>query len=69
MSDKGRYSGHSERDAVAALTVLQDQYAAWLYALSCSLHDSATADALPAICDLDLAEFQVIETKRGFGRD
>jgi hypothetical protein len=37
--------------------------------LPTSLHDSATADALPAICDLDLAEFQVIEAPQGFGRD
>jgi hypothetical protein len=37
--------------------------------LPSSLHDSATADALQAICDLDLAEFQVIEAPRGFGRD
>jgi hypothetical protein len=28
-----------------------------------------TADALQAICDLDLAELQVIEPPRGFGKD
>ena len=57
------------RDAVAELTVLQDQYAAWLAALPDSLQGGATADALQAICDLDLADLQVIDLPRGFGRD
>jgi hypothetical protein len=56
-------------DAVSELTALQAQYAAWLDALPLSLRDSATADALQAICDLDLAEFQTIDPPRGFGRD
>jgi len=56
-------------DAVAELTALQVQYAAWLAALPTSLQDSATAEALQAICDLDLAELQAIEPPRGFGRD
>ena len=57
------------RDAVAELTVLQDQYAAWLAALPDSLQSGTTADALQAICDLDLADLQVIDPPRGFGRD
>ena len=57
------------RDAVAELTVLQDQYTARLEALPDGLRDSATADALQAICDLDLADLQAIEPPRGFGRD
>ena len=57
------------RDAVTQLTELQHQYAAWLEALPANLVDSATADALQAICDLDLAELQNIEPPRGFGRD
>ncbi len=57
------------RDAVAELTALQAQYAAWLEALPTNLHDSATADALQAICDLDIAELQAIDLPRGFGRD
>ena len=57
------------RDAVAELTVLQDQYAAWRAALPDSLQGGATADALQAICDLDLADLQVIDPPRGFGRD
>jgi hypothetical protein len=56
-------------DAVAELTALQAQYAAWLEALPSNLQDSTIADALQRICDLDLAELQEIEPPRGFGRD
>ena len=56
-------------DAFAELTELQAQYAAWLVALPTNLQDSAIADALQAICDLDLAELQAIDPPRGFGRD
>ena len=56
-------------DAVAELAELQAQYATWLDALPDSLQDSATADALQRICDLDLDELQAIEPPRGFGRD
>jgi hypothetical protein len=56
-------------DAVAELTVLQAQYAAWLDALPDGLRDSATAEALQTICDLDLADLQAINPPRGFGRD
>ena len=57
------------RDAVAALTALQTEYAAWLEALPDNLSDSATAETLSAICELDLSELQAIEPPRGFGRD
>jgi len=43
--------------------------AAWLEHLPDSLQDSATAEALRAICDLDLSELQAIVPPRGFGRD
>ena len=56
-------------DTVAELTALQVQYAAWLAALPTGLQDSATAEALQAICDFDLTELQAIEPPRGFGRD
>ena len=46
-----------------------EQYAAWLEALPDNLRDSATAEALQAICDLDLTELVTIEAPRGFGRD
>ena len=57
------------RDAVSELTTLQGQYAAWLEVLPENLQDSATAEALQAICDLDLTELQAIVPPRGFGRD
>ena len=43
--------------------------AAWLESLPDNLQDSATAEALRAICDLDLSELQAIVPPRGFGRD
>jgi hypothetical protein len=57
------------RDAVAELATLQAHYAAWLDALPPSLQDGATADALQAICELDLSDLQAIDPPRGFGRD
>ena len=56
-------------DTVATLTALQAEYAAWLEALPINLQESATAQALLAICELDLGELQAIEPPRGFGRD
>ncbi len=56
-------------DAVAELAQLQAQYATWLEALPDSLQDGATADALRAVCDLDLTDLQAIDPPRGFGRD
>jgi hypothetical protein len=56
-------------DAVAELADLQSQYCAWLESLPDSLQDSATAEALRAISDLDLTELQTINPPRGFGRD
>ncbi len=56
-------------DAVTVVTALQAEYVAWLDALPDSLRQSATAEALQAICDLDLSELQAVEPPRGFGRD
>jgi|SRR5215210_3593883 hypothetical protein len=56
-------------DAVTTLTTLQAEYAAWLEALPANLHDSTTAAALQAICDLDLGELQAVAPPHGFGRD
>ena len=56
-------------DAVAELTALQAQYAAWLDTLPANLQDGTVAEALQRICDLDLDELQAIEPPRGFGRD
>ena len=57
------------RDALDELATLQAHYAAWLEALPPNLLDSATAEALQAICDRDLSELQAIFPPRGFGRD
>jgi hypothetical protein len=56
-------------DHVASLVEAQVEYAAWLDSLPESLQDSAIAEALRTICDLDLTELQAIEPPRGFGRD
>ena len=56
-------------DAVSTLLTLQAEYADWLEALPDSLQDSATADALEAIVDLDLTFLADVETPRGYGRD
>ena len=56
-------------DNVAGLVEGQVEYAAWLDSLPENLRDSALAEALQAICDLDLSELQAIIPPRGFGRD
>ena len=56
-------------DTIAAVVELQAEYAAWLDALPDNQQDSALADALQAIVELDLSELQAIEPPRGFGRD
>jgi len=56
-------------DAVSELQELQGDYQGWLDALPESMADGATADALRAICDLDLSELQSIVPPKGFGRD
>jgi hypothetical protein len=55
--------------AVAELLALQDDYRAWLNALPQNLATGATAEALQAICDLDLSDIESVEPPRGFGRD
>ena len=56
-------------DTVAELVALQAEYEAWLLALPETLQDTATAEALHTICDLDLTDLQAVEPPRGFGRD
>ena len=55
------------RDAVGELLDLQDAYRSWLDTLPANVAESATADALRTICDLDLSELHSVEP--GFGRD
>jgi hypothetical protein len=56
-------------DTIAAAVDLQAEYAEWLDALPDNQQDSALADALRAIVELDLSELLAIEPPRGFGRD
>jgi hypothetical protein len=56
-------------DAVTELIALQAEYAAWADALPEGLRDTATAEALHAIVDLDLDDIAAVEPPRGFGRD
>jgi len=57
------------RDAVAELVELQQEYQAWLDSLPEGLSESPTAQALQAICELDLGELESVEPPRGYGRD
>ena len=56
-------------DTVAELTKLQTEYDAWLQSLPDNLQDTATAEALRTISELDLSELQALVPPRGFGRD
>jgi hypothetical protein len=56
------------RDAVAELVELQADCQTWLDAVPENLADGATAEALRAICELDLSVLE-IDPPRGFGRD
>jgi hypothetical protein len=56
-------------DAVAELLVLQADYTAWANALPNTLRDTATAEALQAIVELDLSDLADVEPPRGYGRD
>ena len=56
-------------DHVTGLVKEQVEFMAWLDSLPENLQDGATAEALRAICDLDLSELQAIVPPRGFGRD
>ena len=57
------------RDAVSELVDLQEGYRTWLDSLPENLAESATEEALRAICDLDLSELDSVEPPPGFGRD
>ena len=56
-------------EAVAELMELQAGYQSWLDALPENLADTATADRLRIVCELDLSELASSEPPRGFGRD
>ena len=54
---------------MAELLELQSEYRAWLDSLPKNFQASALADALRAICDLDLSDLESVEPPRDFGRD
>ena len=56
-------------DAVAELLALQTDYTDWCNALPDALRDTATAEALQAIVNLDLDELAAIVPPSGYGRD
>ena len=57
------------QDAVRTLLALRDEYQEWLDNLPDSLRESAQADKLAAICELDLEALESIDPPRGYGRD
>jgi hypothetical protein len=69
LKSAGRSRPQRWRDAVIELLTLQAEYADWLTALPDSLRDSATADALEAVVDLNLTTLAETELPRGYGRD
>ncbi len=56
-------------DAVAELLALQAEYAAWADALPEALRETATAETLQAIVELDLTDLADVDPPRGYGRD
>ena len=56
-------------DAVQELVNLQAGYQAWLDGLPENLQNSAVAEQLEAICELDVESLLEVEPPRGFGRD
>ncbi len=55
--------------SMKSVSALQAEYAAWSDGLPDNQRDSATAEALQAIVDLDLDDLAAIVPPRGFGRD
>ena len=56
-------------DALAVMMTVQAECAAWFEALPESLRDSATAEALREIVDLDLETIAAVRPPLGYGRD
>jgi len=56
-------------DALAVMIAVQAECAAWFEILPESLRDSATAEALQEIIDLDLESIAAVRPPRGYGRD
>jgi hypothetical protein len=56
-------------NALAVMMTVQAECAAWFEALPESLRDSATAEALQEIVDLDLETIAAVRPPLGYGRD
>ena len=56
-------------DALAVMIAVQAECAAWFDALPESLRDSATAEALQEMIDLDLDSIAAARPPLGYGRD
>ena len=56
-------------DALAEMIAVQAECAAWFDALPESLRDSATAQALQEMIDLDLDAIAAVQPPLGYGRD
>ena len=56
-------------DALAEMFAVQTECAAWFDALPESLRDSATAQALQEMTDLDLDAIAAVQPPLGYGRD
>ena len=56
-------------DALAEMIAVQAECAAWFEALPESLRDSATAEALQEMIDLDLDAIAAVQPPRGYGCD
>ena len=71
--EQSRASRQSRRkrwnDALAVMITVQAECAAWFEALPESLRDSATAEALQEMIDLDLDAIAAVQPPLGYGRD
>jgi hypothetical protein len=56
-------------DGLAEMLAVQAECAAWFDVLPDSLRDSATAEALQEMIDLDLEALAAVQPPRGYGRD
>jgi hypothetical protein len=56
-------------DALAELLAVQSECAAWFEALPDNLRDSATAEALQEMIELDLDAIAAVRPPLGYGRD
>jgi hypothetical protein len=59
----------SWQDAAEELLALQQEYQEWYDNLPENLQDTALAQKLEAVCELDIEEIVNIELPLGFGRD